>query len=202
MASGAIFSSLRRRRSPTLEAFLAPVDLSDVVLVQTLVSVSTDLVNSISERSFFFQRRNSRSLVRKVEVFKLLLEYLVETGACIPRAGNLCLKELYLLLYRSKILLDYCGQSSKLWLLLQNHSISGHFHDLNQEISTILDVFPADDVGLCEDVRELVELLKKQSRDARLFIDEEDDGLRIRFLSFLDDFEDGGVPDSEELRFL
>ncbi|KAL2317291.1 hypothetical protein Fmac_031167 [Flemingia macrophylla] len=33
MASGAILSSLRRRRSPTLEAFLAPVDLSDVALV-------------------------------------------------------------------------------------------------------------------------------------------------------------------------
>ncbi|KAL2339230.1 hypothetical protein Fmac_013676 [Flemingia macrophylla] len=32
MASGAIFSSLRRRRSPMLEAFLAPVDLSDVAL--------------------------------------------------------------------------------------------------------------------------------------------------------------------------
>ncbi|KAK4259538.1 hypothetical protein QN277_005860 [Acacia crassicarpa] len=202
MASGAIFSSLRRRRSPTLEAFLAPVDLSDVALVQTLVTVASELVTCFSGRSFFFQRKNSRSLIRKVEGFQLLLEYLTDTGACIPPTAVLCLKELYLLLYRSKILLDYCAQSSKLWLLLQNHSISGHFHDLNQEVSTILDVFPINDVKLSEDVREQIELLKKQSRNAKLFIDQKDDDLRIRFLSFLDEFENGKVPDSSELRSL
>ncbi|XP_028770127.1 U-box domain-containing protein 17-like [Neltuma alba] len=202
MASGAIFSSLRRRRSPTLEAFLAPVDLSDVALVQTLASVASELVTCFSGRSFFFQRKNSRSLIRKVQVFQLLLEYLTDTGACIPPTAVLCLKELYLLLYRSKILLDYCAQSSKLWLLLQNHSISGHFHDLNQEVSTILDVFPINDVKLSKDVREQIELLKKQSRNAKLFIDKKDDDLRVRFLSFLDAFENGKIPDSTELRSL
>ncbi|XP_054777184.1 U-box domain-containing protein 17-like [Prosopis cineraria] len=202
MASGAIFSSLRRRRSPTLEAFLAPVDLSDVALVQTLISVASELVTCSSGRSFLFQRKNSRSLIRKVEVFQLLLEYLTDTGACIPPTAVLCLKELYLLLYRSKILLDYCAQSSKLWLLLQNHSISGHFHDLNQEVSTILDVFPINDIELSEDVREQIELLQKQSRNTKLFIDKKDDDLRIRFLSFLDEFENGKIPDSSELRFL
>jgi hypothetical protein len=204
MASGAIFSSLRRRRSPTLEAFLAPVDLSDVALVQTLVTVVNELVSCFSKRSFFFQRKNTRSLVRKVEVFQVLLEYLNDSGSCsgsgFPPTALLCLKELYLLLYRSKILLDYCAQSSKLWLLLQNHSISGHFHDLNQEISTLLDVFPVKDVGLSKDVREQVELLLKQSRRAKLFIDMEDDALRIRFFSFLDEFENGRIPDSAELQ--
>jgi hypothetical protein len=204
MASGAIFSSLRRRRSPTLEAFLAPVDLSDVALVQTLVTVVNELVSCFSKRSFFFQRKNTRSLVRKVEVFQVLLEYLNDSGSCsgsgFPPTALLCLKELYLLLYRSKILLDYCAQSSKLWLLLQNHSISGHFHDLNQEISTLLDVFPVKDVGLSKDVREQVELLLKQSRRAKLFIDMEDEALRIRFFSFLDEFENGRIPDSAELQ--
>lgn len=202
MASGAIFSSLRRRRSPSLEAFLAPVDFSDVALVQTLFSVASELVSCFSGRSFFFQRKNSRSLIRKVEVFQLLLEYLKDTGACLPPTALLCFKELYLLLYRSKILLDYCAQSSKLWLLLQNHSISGHFHDLNQEVSTLLDVFPIDDVELSEDVKEQIELLQKQSRRANLFIDKKDDELRIRFFSFLDDFENGKIPDSSELRSL
>ena len=200
MASGAIFSSLRRRRSPTLEAFLAPVDLSDVALVQTLVTVVNELVSCFSKRSFFFQRKNTRSLIRKVEVFQLLLDYLNDSGSCLPPTALLCLKELYLLLYRSKILLDYCAQSSKLWLLLQNHSISGHFHDLNQEISTLLDVFHVKDVDLSKDVREQLELLLIQSRRARLFIDMEDDALRIRFFSFLDEFENGRIPDSAELR--
>ncbi|XP_057429317.1 U-box domain-containing protein 17 [Lotus japonicus] len=202
MASGAIFASLRRRRSPTLDAFLAPVDLSDVALVQTLVAVAGELVSCFSKRPFFFQSKNSRSLIRKVEVFQLLLEYLSDSGsgACLPPTALLCLKELYLLLYRTKILLDYCAQSSKLWLLLQNHSISGHFHDLNQEISTLLDVFPIKDVRLSKDVREQVELLQKQSRRAKLFIDKKDDALRIRFFSFLDEFEKGQIPGSAELQ--
>ncbi|KAF3451326.1 hypothetical protein FNV43_RR07421 [Rhamnella rubrinervis] len=200
MASAAICSTLRRRRSPSLEAFLAPVDLSDVALVQTLASVASDLVSSFSGISWWFQRKNSRSLVRKLEVFLVLLECMRDSGSTLPRNSALCLKELYLLLYRSKILLDYCAQSSKLWLLLQNHSISGHFHDLNQEISTLLDVFPMKDVELGEDGREQIQLLQRQARRAKLFIDKDDDALRIMFFTFLDEFENGRIPDSAELR--
>ncbi|KAJ7968775.1 RING-type E3 ubiquitin transferase [Quillaja saponaria] len=199
MASAAVFSSLRRR-SPSLETFLAPVDLTNVAMVQSLATVSSELVSCYSNGSFFFQRKNSRSLVRKVEVFLLLLEYLRDTGSSLPSTAVLCLKELYLLMYRSRILLDYCAQSSKLWLLLQNHSISGHFHDLNQEISTLLDVFPIEDVELSEDVREQIELLQTQSRRVKMFIDKPDEELRIRFFSFLLDFENGRVPDSTDLQ--
>lgn len=201
MATAAIFSSLRRRRSPSLEAFLAPVDLSEVALVQTLATVSAELVADFSAKVFCFQRKNTRSLIRKIEVFLVLLDYLKDSGSSgLPSTAALCFKETYLLLYRSKILLDYCAQSSKLWLLLQNHSISGHFHDLNQEISTLLDVFPLNDVVLSEDIREQVELMQRQARRSRLFIDKDDELLRIRFFGFLDEFESGKVPNSEELR--
>ncbi|KAE8696484.1 U-box domain-containing protein 17 [Hibiscus syriacus] len=204
MASAAIFSSLRRRRSPSLEAFLAPVDLPEVALIQTLATLLSDLVSCYSNNVFFFQRRNSRYLIRKLEVFLLLLEYLRGSGSGsmsdLPSAAVLCFKELYLLIYRSKILLDYCSQSSKLWLLLQNHSISGHFHDLNQEISTILDVFPIKEINLSDDVREQVELLQKQARKAKLYVDESDENLRLRFYSFLNEFEHGRIPNHAELR--
>ncbi|KAF2305340.1 hypothetical protein GH714_004080 [Hevea brasiliensis] len=195
MASAAIFSSLRRRRSPSLEAFLAPVDLTDVALIQTLASVSTELVSCFSGKSFFFQRKNSRSLIRKIELFVVLLEYLRDSGSGpnLSSTSIVCFKELYLLLYRSKILLDYCAQSSKLWLLLQNQSISGHFHDLNQEIWTLLDVFPLGDLELSEDVREQIELMQKQTRKARLYIDKNDEALRVRLFSFLDEFENGRI---------
>ncbi|KAL9392323.1 hypothetical protein Peur_016243 [Populus x canadensis] len=202
MATAAIFSSLRRRRSPSLEVFLAPVDFTDVGLVQTLVSLSTELVSSFSGKSLFFQRKNSRSLIRKIEIFVVLLEYLRDSGvgSALSSPTFACFKELYLLLYRSKILLDYCVRSSKLWLLLQNHSISGHFHDLNQEISTLLDVFPLDDVELSEDVREQIDLMQTQSRRTRLLIDKDEEALRVRLFSFLDEFENGRIPGLAELR--
>ena len=200
MASAAIVSSLRRRRSPSLEAFLAPVDLNEVALVRTLLTISMDLILSFSDRPWPFQRKNSRSLIRKIEVFLVMLEFLRDSNSTLPSAAVLCFKELYLLLYRSKILLDYCVQSSKLWLLLQNQSISGHFHDLNQEISTLLDVFPMKELELSEDIREQLELLQKQVRRGKLFIDKNDEGLRLRLFSFLDDFGSGRIPDPVELQ--
>ena len=48
---------------------------------------------------------------------------------------------------------------------------------------------------MSKDVREQVELLQKQSRRAKLFIDMKDDALRVRFFSFLDEFENGRIPD-------
>ncbi|KAK1556829.1 hypothetical protein Q3G72_013034 [Acer saccharum] len=200
MATAAIFSSLRRRRSPSLQAFLAPVDLTGVSLVQTLATISSELVSCFSNKNFHFQKKNSRSLLRRLEVFLVLLEYLRDTGTSLPSAAMLVFKESYLVLYRCKILLDYCGQSSKLWLLLQNHSLSGHFHDLNQEISTLLDVFPIDDVELSEDVREQINLMQVQARKAKLYIDKNDELLRVELFLFLDEFEKGKVPSHVELR--
>ncbi|KAF7150264.1 hypothetical protein RHSIM_Rhsim02G0148300 [Rhododendron simsii] len=217
MASAAIFSSMRRRRSPSLDAFLAPVDLTDVALVETLIAVAADLIASFSCKTPPFQRKNSRSLIRKAEVFVLLLEYLRDSSSTFANNNNnsnnnnsnsnnnlsptliLCFKELYLLFYRSKILLDFCFNSSTLWLLLQNHSISGHFHDLNQEISTLLDVFPFQELDLNPDVREQAELLQTQAKRSKLLIDQRDEVLRLEFYSFLDEFERDMVPDPVEL---
>lgn len=205
MASAAVFSSLRRRRTPSLEALLAPVDLSESALLETLTTIISELISTFtSSKRPLFQRKNSRNLVRKIEIFAVLLDCLVDTSSGnsprLPSTTDLCFKELYLVLYRSKILLDYCLHSSKLWLLLQNHSISGHFHDLNQEISTLLDVFPTNTWNLPEDVVEQVELLKKQTRKFKFFVDRNDEMLRLKLYSFLNEFERGYIPDKAELR--
>ncbi|CAN7093796.1 unnamed protein product [Brassica rapa subsp. narinosa] len=201
MATAAIFSSLRRRRSPSLEAFLAPFDLSGIALVKTLASISSEVVSSFAATRFSFQRRNARALLRKIEIFVVLFEFLAETRS--PSSSTtalLCLKEFYLLIYRSKILLEYVAQSSKLWLLLQNPSISGYFHDLNQEISTLLDVFPVNDLNLSDDIREHIKLLQNQSLKSRLYIDNNDESLRETFYSFLESFENGEIPSPTALK--
>ena len=131
----------------------------------------------------------------------MLFEFLAETRS--PSSSTtalLCLKEFYLLIYRSKILLEYVAQSSKLWLLLQNPSISGYFHDLNQEISTLLDVFPVNDLNLSDDIREHIKLLQNQSLKSRLYIDNNDESLRETFYSFLESFENGEIPSPTALK--
>ncbi|CAA2953871.1 U-box domain-containing 17 [Olea europaea subsp. europaea] len=203
MASAAIFSSLRRRRSPSVEAFLVPVDLSREALLDTLCAVSRELVSTFSVDNKivpFFHGNNSRSLIRKIQVFSVLLDSFCEVGLSrMPSRVFICFKELYLVLYRSKILLDYVKGSSKLWLLIQNRSISGHFHDLNQEILIILDVLPSSEIYVSQDVKEQLELLRKQSRKSKLLIDKDDDLLRMKFYNFLNELENGKVPDQNEI---
>nr|XP_043621621.1 U-box domain-containing protein 17 [Erigeron canadensis] len=208
MASAAIFSSLRRSRSPSLDAFLAPVDLeNDVVgLLKTLTTISSQLITSFSNKTLSFQKKNTRSLLRKIQLFYILLDSFQdsstgESKSNLPSTVVLCFKELYLLLYRSKILLDYCAQSSKLWLLLQNPSISGHFHDLDQEVSTLLDVFPVTSLEdiVSIDVIEQIDLLKGQSRkDDKLFIDTHDENSRLMLFKMLDDIGCGKIPTLQE----
>ncbi|XP_075496839.1 U-box domain-containing protein 17-like [Primulina tabacum] len=203
MASAAMFSSLRRRTSPSMDAFLAPVDLSDDSVIKALSAICTELVSSFSgDCRFkpFFHGRSTRSLIRKIQSISVLLDAFGDVRfSKVSFTVFLCFKELYLLLYRAKILIDFVRGSSKLWLLLQNHSLSGHFHDLNMEISTLLDIFPLSDVNLSEDIKELFVLLRKQTRNSKLSIDKHDDMLRLKFYNFLDEFENGRVPEKNEL---
>ncbi|GMH17591.1 hypothetical protein Nepgr_019432 [Nepenthes gracilis] len=62
---------------------VAPVDLTDRELIRTLSSVAKELVESFPNKILQFQVKNSKSLVRKVEVFLLLLlEFLKESTLC------------------------------------------------------------------------------------------------------------------------
>jgi hypothetical protein len=71
---------------------------------------------------------------------------------------------------------------------------------LNQEISTLLDVFPVNDVQLSDDVREQIMLLQRQSRKAKLYVDKNDDAFRVRLFSFLHEFENDRIPNYVDLR--
>lgn len=202
MATPAIYSSLRRRKSPAVGAFLAPINLKDSALVDSLAVVSNEICSTFSHQSFPFQRRNFRNLIRNIQVFAVFFEFLsVERSRSFefPSTVILCFKELYVLLYRSKILLDYCFLSSRMWLLLQNCLLSSHFHDIILEISTFFDIFPFEVIELCDDVKEQIMLLKKQTNRAKLFNDQRSEALRLQLYGFLDVFEKGEVPDSAEL---
>nr|XP_010915473.1 LOW QUALITY PROTEIN: U-box domain-containing protein 17-like [Elaeis guineensis] len=211
MSSALAFLSLQRRRLPLAGAFFAPADFSDLALIHTLASLTGELITSHNNprpsSHAQFQRRNSGSLVRKVKILLCLFEFLKDSLSSsssppppFPRSAILCFRELYILVYRAKLLLDYCSQSSRLWLLLRNPQIAGNFHDLNQEIATLLDILPLDDLHLSADVQEQIELLHRQTRRSKLYIHPQDEELRRKLFSFLNEFERGGVPDPEELR--
>ncbi|CAA7397514.1 unnamed protein product [Spirodela intermedia] len=202
MAFSPFFSSFsRRRKSLAAGVFFPGRDLSDVDLVRTLASLAGEVCSSV-KASAPFQRRNSRSLISKVKIFLSLFEFLRDsfTGDRLPSSATLCFKEIHILLGRSKNLLVYCAQSSRIWLLLQSVQISGQFHDLNQEISTLLDVLPLGDLALAADVQEQIELLQRQARRSKLFLDPREEALLRRIDAFIDELDKGRSPDLSELR--
>lgn len=204
MASAVDFAGFRRRRPPFSGSFFTPDAISASSLIQMLISLSRDLATAYSSHvaSFRFQKKNARSLLLKVQALSSLFEYLKNSNSPnkLPSSATVCLKELYILIYRSKLLLDYLDQSSRLWILLQNNLISGNFHDLTKEIATILDVFPIRVLNLDSDLEEVLKLLRKQCRKSKLYVDHQDESLRLQLYSFLNEFENGRIPDAELLK--
>ncbi|XP_073143730.1 U-box domain-containing protein 17-like [Henckelia pumila] len=191
------------KRSLSLVAVPLLGGLSNASLLETLCAFSTELVSAFSgetDAAPFFQRGNFRSLIRKIQVLSVMVDALREAAFLqVDPTVFLCLKELYLFLYRAKLLLDYVKGSSKLWLLFRNYAISGHFHDLNQEISILLDIFPLQECQLPVDVKEQVELLRKHSRKSRLIVDSHEYLLKLKLYDFLKEFEEGRIPHSNDL---
>ncbi|KAJ0986370.1 hypothetical protein J5N97_004726 [Dioscorea zingiberensis] len=200
------FPASRRIKPPLSGAFFAPSDLADLSLVRALAIVSADFVSSHRHHhDLSLQRRNSRELFRKIEILLCFFESLLDFAAPaassrFPSPAVLCFKELYILIHRCKMLMDYCTQCGRIWLLLLNPQISGYFHDLSLEISTILDVLPIGDLNLNPDVREQMKLLRRRSGKSKLHIDPSDESLRLSIFSFVNEFESGRVPDPAELR--
>ncbi|RZR84355.1 hypothetical protein BHM03_00011178 [Ensete ventricosum] len=62
----------------------------------------------------------------------------------------------------TQLFLKYHIQSNQLWLL--SSQISGYFHDLSQERTTLLGAFPIDDLRSTVDDRKKIEPLQRQYR--------------------------------------
>lgn len=60
-------------------------------------------------------------------------------------------------------------------------------------------MLPVADLALPPDVYEQIQLLYRRSKQSRLYIDPDDEKIRLRIFSFLDDFESGHPPDPAEL---
>lgn len=187
-----------RKRRPSLGAFVSP-NLSDQKLLQSLFVLSQE-VSSLQPLRFLLLR-NSASVIRKSRLISVLFEELVRNPVNVfPPSAALCFEELYIVLQRIKVLLEDCSTCSRMWLLMQIPSISSSFHHLIVELSTLLDIFPARELNLSEDVEELLNLIKKQcSEKAADCVDAGDENLRAEVLKMLENIKREIVPDHSKL---
>ncbi|KAG0499332.1 hypothetical protein HPP92_004023 [Vanilla planifolia] len=139
---------LRPCKLPPAAAFFIPEGLSDLSLLHLLRTVAGEL---ISVYSVGIRPRNERLLVRRIVILMELFEgasnSCCEAPRRLSRLAVLCLKEIYIVVHRTRFLLEYCAQASRLWLILRGSQIA---------------VLPLDEFYLAADVQEHVELLQRQ----------------------------------------
>ncbi|EPS73954.1 hypothetical protein M569_00792 [Genlisea aurea] len=188
-----------RKRCPPVGAFVPP-KFSDRRLLQSLLILSQE-ISALEPLRILF-RKTSASVIRKVGLFSILFEELVQDPpvTSFPPSAVLCFEELYIALQRIKVLLEDCSACSRMWLLMQIPSISNSFHQLIVELSTLLDIFPAKELDLSEDLVELVNLIKKQcSEKSAECLDLDDSNLRTDVLKMLENIKRKIVPDYAKL---
>ncbi|KAF7825434.1 U-box domain-containing protein 16 [Senna tora] len=187
-----------RKRRPSAGSFISP-RLTELDLLHSLLHLTHEI--SSLEPIQFLLKRNSNSIIRKSNLLALLFEDLIRTSGCCLSSQSvvLCFEEMYIVLQRVKTLIEDCANGSKMWLLMQTESIADSFHKLTADLSTLLDIFPASEMQLSDDVRELLNLIMKQCSESKAFVDPKDKDLRREVLTILDRIKREIVPDQSKL---
>jgi len=180
--------------------------LSDLNLLFSLLQL-TDQICSLdlnSAANFLFNRA-SCSAIRKTQLLSVVFEDLIRSSTAnpdsvvVPHSLFLCLEEMYIVLHKIKTLIEDFSSGSRFNLLMQIEIVADTFHRLTGELSTLLDVFPIQELTLNDDVRDLVLLVRKQCSESRPVIGTEQINLRREVVSVLDRIKNEIVPDQAHL---
>ncbi|XP_073021677.1 U-box domain-containing protein 15 [Primulina eburnea] len=123
------------------------------------------------------QRKECLNLVRRLKLFSPILEEIQDTNP--PDAGIDCLNMLKKAFQSAHKLLKLCHAGSKIYLALESEGVMVKFHDVYEKISQAVKGVPYDELGVSEEEREQVELLRVQLRRAKKRTDTQDMELTI-----------------------
>ncbi|KAF3618385.1 U-box domain-containing protein 16 [Capsicum annuum] len=194
-----------RKRRPSANCFMAP-NLTDRNLLKSLFLLSSEI--STLQPLLFLLKTNTSSIIRKSKLLSILFDEILgrdssndpTTITGFPPSAVLCFDELYIVLQRMKTSLEDCRNCSKMWLLMQIDVFSNIFHELTLELSTLLDILPAEKLKLEDDVQELLILITKQcSARFAAYVDPKDRHLQSQVVEMLDKIEREIVPDQCKL---
>ncbi|KAJ0974184.1 hypothetical protein J5N97_016149 [Dioscorea zingiberensis] len=172
--------------------------LSDEDLLRSLLRLSREI--ALSDPPGNILRRGFASIARKIRLLSVVFEDLLRDRIpSLPSSAVLCFKEILVVLRRLKALLGDCSARSRMRLLLQSESLSNDFYELTLDLSTLLDILPTMELDLSEEVRELVDLLRRQCRRSDSPSDTGEESLRLEILEMIREIENEIVPDRARL---
>ncbi|KAF8719474.1 hypothetical protein HU200_024197 [Digitaria exilis] len=117
----------------------------------------------------------------------------------LPRSASLCLREVLLVLQRFKALVADCAARSRMRLLLQSDEVAARAGELQHDLATLLDLLPVADLGLADDVADLLALASRQCRRRRAAAADAEVELKSGVLALIHEVEREIVPGRERL---
>lgn len=120
------------------------------------------------------QRKECQSLVRRLKLLLPFLEEFRDLDKPIPEAALECLNKLKKAFISAKKLLTTCHCGSKIYLAFETEAIMVRFHSVYAKISRALDGMPYEELGISDEQKEQVELMRAQIRRSRSRADTQD----------------------------
>lgn len=190
--------------SSETSSFITP-NITNFNLLHSLLHL-TNQICSLNAAPWcrFLLNKISSSTIRKTHLLGVVFDDLIRNSVSSSNSTRqnsyvLCLEEMYIVLHRVKTLLEDCSNGSKFSILMQIETVADNFNKLTGELSTLLDVFPIQEMNLNDDVLELVVLIRKQCSETKNLLGEEQIHLRNDVVSVLEGIKREIVPKEEKL---
>lgn len=168
---------------------------SPATLLDSLITLSRSII-SFQSKFFATHKRNVRETFRQIGILLLFFEELQDRRSNVSGSALLCFRELHVAFQKALFLFDDCtGEGARLLILMRSNFVTNQIRVLIQTIATALDVLPLSTIDVSREIRELVELVAKQSRKAKLELHPEDESAMKRVILILNQFENKFEPD-------
>jgi hypothetical protein len=193
---GVVVASAPSSSGSYSSAFMPPPSPSDGDLLLSLHRLARDL--SAVETPAPFLRAAFASVSRRCRLLAAAFDDLLLCAGDLPRSASLCLREVLLVLQRFKAVVADCSARSRMRLLLQSDETDAELRELHHDLATLLDLLPVVELGLADDVMDLLALASRQCRRCSS-APEAEQGLKTSVLSLIEEIEREIVPERDRL---
>uniref|UniRef100_A0A0D9WHP4 RING-type E3 ubiquitin transferase n=1 Tax=Leersia perrieri TaxID=77586 RepID=A0A0D9WHP4_9ORYZ len=169
---------------------------SDGEILRSLHRLARDL--SAAEAPAPFLETVFAAISRRAKLLAAVFDDLLRCGR-LPRSASLCLREVLLVLQRFKGVVADCSARSRMRLLLQADEVAARVRELQHDLATLLDLLPVPELGLADDVVDLLALASRQCRRSSPAADAAEHELKASVLALIQEVEREIVPERERL---
>ncbi|KAK7350607.1 hypothetical protein VNO77_09420 [Canavalia gladiata] len=188
------------RRPLSFPAVRPCESISSPTLLSSLITLSQNICN-FQFNTFVTQSRNCREMARQIAILLAFFQDVRDRNSVIPKSVLECFLELHLTFQKIQFLMQDCAhQNAHLWMLTKSKHIVDQFRIFIGIIATTIDMLSLHIIDICDEVRELVELVLKHARKGKFELDQNDEreSKRLRFI--LDQFERGVEPEVDSMK--